>query len=117
MKIVFLNHLPEVGISHNPEIKKRVMLNSEDIPYLTTLSQARFTAGQVADAHSHDKMYEVFLIVTGEGLIRVDSKDHPLYPGVCLMVEPGEVHEIVNTGTQDLVMTYFGIISPGFDEK
>ena len=109
MKKVSLTQLPEIGVSHNPEIKKKVMLNSNDVPHITNFSQARFAKGQAADAHSHDKMYEVFLFESGKGIIHVNNEEYLIEQGVCVMVEPGEIHEIINTGSRELVVTYFGI--------
>ena len=44
-----------------------------------------------------------------EGIIRVNNKEYRLERGVCIVVEPGEVHEIINTVSSDLVLTYFGL--------
>jgi len=30
-------------------------------------------------------------------------------PGTVVLVEPGDVHEIANTGSTDLVVVYFGV--------
>ena len=109
MKITLLANLPEDQVSHNPAIKKKVMLGPGDLPHVTNFSQACFAPGQVASAHAHRDMYEVFFVESGMGLIRVDGVEHRLKPGVCVAVEPGEVHEIVNAGSVDLVLTYFGV--------
>ncbi len=56
-----LNELPEQPVSHNPEIKKKVMLKLGDLPHLTNFSQARFAPGQSAPAHAHQDMSELTL--------------------------------------------------------
>ncbi|BAY94240.1 MULTISPECIES: cupin domain-containing protein [unclassified Tolypothrix] len=104
-----LNDLPEESVSHNPEIKKKVMLRLGDLPHLTNFSQARFTPGQSASAHAHQDMSEVFFVEAGEGVIHVDGVEYPLLPGNCIAIEPGEVHEVVNTGKDELILTYFGL--------
>jgi quercetin dioxygenase-like cupin family protein len=109
MKHLHLSSLPAEGVSHNPEIGKRVMLRLGDVPHLTNFSQSRFGPGQRATAHSHVDMYEVFFVEEGEGTIVIDGAEYPLAPGVCAMVEPGEVHELRNHGPGELVLTYFGI--------
>ena len=109
MKIVSLSNLPEEGVSHNPEIKKKVMLRNDEIPNLTSFSQARFTPGQAAGAHAHKNMYEIFLVEAGEGIIRVNDSEYQVKKGVCIVVEPGEVHDIINSASSDLVLTYFGL--------
>ena len=107
MKFTSLNDLPQEAVSHNPEIKKKVMLRFGDLPHLTNFSQARFAPGQVAAAHAHQDMCEVFFVESGSGFIRIDNLEYPLLPGSCVAVEVGEVHEVVNNSTDELVLTYF----------
>jgi len=110
MKITNLNNLPSRSVSHNPEIVKKVMLGNLDIPHLTNFSQATFAPGQTASAHSHRDMSEVFFVSAGTGIMRIEGKEYNLTPGVCIAVETGETHEVINTGTDNLILTYFGIV-------
>jgi mannose-6-phosphate isomerase-like protein (cupin superfamily) len=109
MKIAALANLPIESVSHNPEIKKQVMLRRGDVPHLTNFSQAVLPPGQTANAHRHEGMFEVFFVQAGEGLIRVDDKEQRIEAGICVAVEPGEAHEIENSGPGELVLIYFGI--------
>jgi mannose-6-phosphate isomerase-like protein (cupin superfamily) len=109
MKITSLGERPEESVSHNPAIKKKVMLRWGDLPHLTNFSQARFAPGHIATAHAHQDMCEVFFVESGSGVISIDGKDYQLDPGHCVAVEPNEVHEIVNNGSTELVLTYFGL--------
>ncbi|PZO53876.1 MAG: cupin domain-containing protein [Phormidesmis priestleyi] len=109
MKLTTLSHLPVETVSHNQEIKKQVMLRLGDLPHLTSFSQARFLPRQVATAHAHDDMHEVFFVESGIGRIVIDGTPHNLAPGVCVAVAPGEIHEVSNTGEEALVLTYFGL--------
>jgi mannose-6-phosphate isomerase-like protein (cupin superfamily) len=109
MKRVTLRQVPEEGVSHNPEIKKQVLFRKGDLPHLTSFSRSRLKPGQVSRAHRHADMYEVFFVESGAGAMTVNGQDEQLEPGVCIAVEPGDEHEITNTGTSDLVLLYFGI--------
>ncbi len=109
MKLTSLSTLPEETVSHNPAIKKKVMLRLGDLPHLTNFSQAHFAPGQVAASHSHQDMCEVFFVESGAGTIRINGKSYSLTGGTCIAVEPGEEHEVSNTGTEELVLTYFGL--------
>lgn len=109
MKFTSLEHLPEEAVSHNPAIQKKVMLRSGDLPHLTNFSQAYFAPGQVASGHAHQDMAEVFFVEAGEGIIVIDGEPYELRPGACVAVEPGETHEVKNTGETILVLTYFGL--------
>ena len=109
MKHISLQSVLEQGVSHNEAIRKRVLLTAGDLPHITQFAQACFPPGQVAAAHSHTDMHEVFLEQSGEGRMTVDDQPHDLTPGVCIAVAPGETHEVTNTGDVPLVLTYFGI--------
>lgn len=109
MKLTSLNDLPAEQVSHNPEIRKKTMLRLGDLPHLTNFSQAYFAPGQVAAAHAHADMCEVFFVESGEGVIHINQAEYALKPGTCIAVEPGETHEIRNSGTVELVLTYFGL--------
>ena len=109
MKITSLDNLPQQTVSHNPEITKKVMLSNKDLPHLTNFSQATFAPGQVANAHAHQDMCEVFFVSAGSGVIRIDGREYDLTSGIYVAVEPEETHEIINTGTINLILTYFGI--------
>lgn len=111
MKRISLNTIPTQGVSHNTAIRKQTLLQKGDLPHLIQFAQAQFEPGQVATAHAHTDMHEVFFVQAGSGTMTVDNQAHILEPGVCIAVDPGETHEITNTGDEVLVLTYFGILA------
>lgn len=115
MKKVSLADVPEEGISHNPEIKKRVLLRRGDVPHLANFSRALLAPGQTARAHAHASLHEVFYVEQGTGLMKIDDEELLLEHGVCVVVLPGEQHEITNTCDADLVLCYFGVESSSRD--
>lgn len=116
MRKASLDEAAVVPVSHNPAILKRVMLQAGDAPGLTNFSQAVFTAGQIARGHSHDDMWEVFFVERGRGRISIGGAEHELEPGTCIVVEPGEWHEVSNPDRDDLVLLYFGLRDRREDE-
>ena len=100
---------PLLPVSHNPKIAKKVFLPFGMLPPVTNFAEAVFPPGEKAGAHSHPDMTEIFLTRTGDGLITVDGHEIKLAAGTCVVAEPGETHEIVNTGQDNLIITYFGI--------
>ncbi|MGD1854292.1 MAG: cupin domain-containing protein [Leptolyngbyaceae cyanobacterium] len=110
MKRVQLDGMAPQGVSHNPAIQKKIMLQPGDVPHLTNFSQATFAPGQVAAAHAHGDMYEIFFVSSGHGIMTVNGAEQTLLPGVCILVEPGDIHEVKNTGESALVLTYFGVV-------
>lgn len=109
MKIISLSNLPEEGVSHNPEIKKKVILKVGEVPHLVSLSQACLKPGQVVGYHAHDDVYEIFLVERGKGIFCVGKNEYQIEKGVCITVEPGEVHDIKNISSSDLVLNYFTV--------
>ncbi|GAB3998669.1 hypothetical protein GCM10029992_25100 [Glycomyces albus] len=62
----------------------------------------RVAPGVSSTSHQHDET-EFFVIVAGEGELRVDGRTHPARPGTVVLFEPFESHVITNTGQADLV--------------
>ena len=104
-----IHQLAWEDLSHNPKIKKRVFLRNGDVAHVTQFAQSRFEPGQSAPSHSHVDMVEVFLVTSGTATAVVDGKTVVLPPGSCLVLHPGEEHELRNDYDDDLVLTYFGI--------
>jgi quercetin dioxygenase-like cupin family protein len=109
MKHGKLDHLPEQPVSHNPDITKRVLFKHGEIPSVTQYSQASLLPGQIAPAHAHADMYEVFLCLSGTGSIVIDGDTYELTPGHFYLCEPGEMHEIVNDGQDVLELLQLGV--------
>jgi mannose-6-phosphate isomerase-like protein (cupin superfamily) len=110
MKLVKINELPEKGVSHNQRIRKREILANGELGPITTYARAVFPPGEKAESHLHDDMAEVFVVEAGSGEIRINDVAYVFSAGTAVIVEPGDVHEIVNTGATDLVVTYFGVV-------
>jgi uncharacterized cupin superfamily protein len=63
-----------------------------------------------APAHTH--LYdEVVLILNGEGVLHAGPTDHPLAPGSCMHLPPGQPHCLENTGQATLRV--LGVFHPG----
>ena len=54
----------------------------------------------------------VFTVESGEGEIHIDGEVYPFSTGTTAVVEPGEVHELINTGKAELIVNYFSVL-PG----
>lgn len=104
-----MNDLREEGVSHDPQLSKKVIIGDGEIPHLKKFAQARLAPGQMAREHSHDDFYEIFFIEAGKGAINIEGNEYLLSEGMCVICEPLEAHEIVNTGSNELIITYFGL--------
>ena len=85
------------------------MLANGEFPNIVNFSQAVFPSGEVAGAHRHEDMTEIFLVQSGKGEIIIEGVNYPFAAGTCAVVEAGETHEIRNTGAADLIVTYFAV--------
>jgi mannose-6-phosphate isomerase-like protein (cupin superfamily) len=110
MKYRNLSKLDSQSTTHESAVLKKVFIQNGEVPHLTNFSQAIFKPGDSVPPHVHQDMYEIFLVEAGTGEIMINGKRQDLAPGVCVLVEPTETHSLTCTGTDNLVLTYFGIV-------
>jgi len=53
--------------------------------------------------HNHAAEWEFYLVVSGTGKIRAGKLTRNLESGDCVLNPPGEPHQIINTGKEDLL--------------
>jgi mannose-6-phosphate isomerase-like protein (cupin superfamily) len=63
-----------------------------------------------APRHSHT-YDEVVLVLEGEGVLRAGPAEHPISPGTCIHLPPGQQHCLENTGPGTLRV--LGVFHPG----
>lgn len=102
---------PEEPVSHNPVVRKRVVLRAGCVPTITQVARARFPPGEVAPIHQHPDMWELFICEEGAGTIFVAGQTLSLVPGSWVLVEPGDPHELRADQNEDLVVTTFGAVA------
>lgn len=84
MRLINAKDVEEIGVSHNPIIKKKVFIENGFIPKITTFGQATFKPGQLVGNHVYETMFEVFYILSGkasfiiEGVEVIAEKDSVL---------------------------------------
>ncbi|MGB3917997.1 cupin domain-containing protein [Thiothrix litoralis] len=110
MKLTTLTQTPITTVSHNARIQKQALITYGEFPPLTNFSQATFPPGEIAHAHQHSDMLEVFFIQSGHAAMTVDGIEYDLPAGSCISIEPGETHELRNaSATEAMLVTYFGV--------
>jgi uncharacterized cupin superfamily protein len=54
--------------------------------------------------HSHSAQWEFYHVISGRGVARDESGRTPIEPGDAFIFKPGQAHEIINDGTEDLIL-------------
>ena len=109
MKLTHTHSLPEIGVSHNTDIKKKVFISKGVIPNLMMFGTTTFKPGQAVATHQHKTMTEVFYIQSGKADFIVNNKKKTVVSGDCITIEPGEYHSMNNPYKLDTTWIYFGI--------
>ncbi len=109
MKFFQWGKVSDSEVSHNASIKKKVLLEAQDIPNILQLAQAIFPAGEIAKGHIHDDLTEVFMVIEGGGEIQVNNETLALVAGDTIVIEAGDYHELRNTTSKPLIVNYFSV--------
>ena len=82
-------------------VTKRVLISPKDGAPNFTMRMFHVEPGGYTFHHSHDFEHEVF-IVEGKGLVISENGSTPVEKGFSVLIEPGEIHQIKNTGETEL---------------
>ena len=111
MKLIKIHELDDTSSSHNALIRKKEILGKGEVDPSVNYARATFPPGEIAGAHHHADLTEIFTVESGCGEIRINDVGYVFSAGMTVVVEPGETHEIINSGATDLVVTYFGVLA------
>ena len=65
----------------------------------------RVPAGKsVCPYHTHSAQWELYHVISGHGFARHQNGRTAIRPGDAFIFEPGEPHELINEGPEDLVL-------------
>jgi len=76
-----------------------------------SLAHARLAPGLTSFLHVM-KTSEVYYILAGTGLMRIDDEEEDVYPGDSVYIPPGAKQQITSTGEDDLV--FLAIVDPAW---
>jgi len=62
----------------------------------------RFLPGETLGRHFHREVEETFYFYSGKGVMMVEGLEYDIRPGDAFRIEPGETHDVINTGTEPL---------------
>ncbi len=67
----------------------------------------RFEPGSVLGPHHHLETTEIFYVIRGTGVIKINGKEMRFEPGDFMLCRPGDVHEVINDGEEEFVFLNF----------
>jgi quercetin dioxygenase-like cupin family protein len=79
----------------------RWLLGQSDGTPTFAMREFEVAPGGYTPRHSHDYEHEVF-VLSGDGIVFEGDEKHKLAAGDVVFVEPNEVHQFRNTGTQPM---------------
>lgn len=97
--------------THAPGVLKRVLLRKHDLfeGRVQMVNWAKLPVGSSFRLHYHENMEEVFIILDGRVEAIVDSSTCDLEAGDCIVISPGERHQMRNLEAYDVHYLVFGI--------
>ena len=119
MKIIRESELVFTPASHenpdDPGCLKKVLASKFDLQEgrIQMLNWSKLPAGKSFQAHYHEDMQEVFVMVSGQAEMTVSDISYDLGRGDCLIVEPTEIHSMTNPTEVDAYYLVFGISNEG----
>ncbi len=93
------------GVAH-------MLLTHPRLATLMFLAHASIPPGQRLEGHV-DPMEEIYIILKGRGLMRVDAEERPVGPGDAVHLPIGAWHELVNDGDETLEIHVVAGLIPG----
>lgn len=63
-----------------------------------TLSSTFLRANKCTNGHTHEGQEEVYMFVSGQGMMEINGKTFPVTEGDVVCIEDGEFHKVYNTG-------------------
>lgn len=68
-----------------------------------SLAEATLPPCQATQEHYHPKAEEIYYILTGQGMMRIEGEERAVGPEDAIAIPPGQKHKIWNTGAVPLV--------------
>lgn len=68
-----------------------------------SVAEITIPPGSTAMPHFHKKTEETYLILSGTATIQIQDEQLDITTGEAVLIEPGEVHQIMNNGEENLV--------------
>ncbi|MHB1037324.1 MAG: cupin domain-containing protein [Pirellulales bacterium] len=102
MDIKNLNQVPAFTTKDGSEIRELLAYRNSRVRN-QSLAEARLPAGASTMPHRHPRSEEIYYILAGQGIMRLEEETRPVGVGDAIAIPPGTRHQITNTGSDTLV--------------
>ena len=115
MKIVRSADIEIIPASHekpgSPGVFKKVILQMTDFidGRIQMINWAFLPTGKSFQAHYHEDMQEIFILIKGAARILVDNEQAEICEGDTVVVPVGSVHSMENVGKYDVEYIVVGV--------
>lgn len=119
MKIIRATDLDFVPASHedpqNPGVLKKVLARKDDLidGRVQMINWALLPAGKAFEAHYHEDMQEIFIILSGSVLITIGQESETLAKGDAVIIPPQAIHVMKNVGSENVEYIAIGVSRDG----
>jgi mannose-6-phosphate isomerase-like protein (cupin superfamily) len=69
-----------------------------------SLAEATVDPGKDTAEHYHPRTEELYMFLSGTGRMRLGSDEDEIVAGDCVVIPPGTIHKLWNTGDEPLVL-------------
>jgi mannose-6-phosphate isomerase-like protein (cupin superfamily) len=115
MKVVRFSEIAEVPASHedpkNPGVVKRVLVKRDGFidGRVQMINWATLLPGKSFALHYHEDMQEVFVMMKGRAVAKINGEEINVEKGDALVIDPGDRHEMYNPGSDPVLYLVIGI--------
>lgn len=115
MEIKYAKDLTFLPASHedmsNPGVFKKVLLVKDEITKgrIQMINWALLPKDKSFRAHYHEDMDEIFILVSGKVMMRVDKEEEKMNKGDFVLVPMNSIHKMTNISEADVEYIVIGV--------
>ncbi len=94
-------------VSHQADQTKEVVFKRGILPGVLQCARTTFQPGAIVSAHSHDSMAELFHVITGSLLLKVDGAQHFIKAGDAFLIPSKCIHAFDIVERTDVIYMNF----------
>ena len=116
MQVIRSKDLKYIAASHedqdNPGVWKKILFKKDELVdgRIQMINWAKLPVGKTFQAHFHEDMDEVFIILNGKTSIRINDEEDNLEKGDAVVIPMKHVHQMTNTCAEDVEYVVIGIL-------